>query len=155
MSRRFRFVLLWLLALALPVQGLASAAMLHCAGSHERMHGLQGDAGLVAGAGAVAARLSLDVATHHGAHDHGHATMAAANDGHDLDLGRNAGDPLTDQGKYSCSACAACCSACALSSSVTTLATPDFAPTVFAALAYAADAFAAEGPERPPRLLSV
>lgn len=153
MSRCFRFVLLWLLALALPVQGLASAAMLHCAGSHERMHGLQGDAGLVAGV--VGARVSVDVATHHGAHDHGHPTMAAAHDGHDPDPGRKAGDPLTDQGTYSCSACAACCSACALSGSVTTLATPDFAPTVFAALAYAADAFAAEGPERPPRLLSV
>lgn len=151
MSRHLRFVLLWLLALALPVQGLASAAMLHCASSHELMHALQGDAGLVAGA--VGARVSADVATHHGAHDHGHPTMAAAQDGHDLDLGRNAGDPLTDQGTYSCSACAACCSACALSSSVPTLATPDFAPTVFAALAYAADAFAAEGPERPPRLL--
>ena len=152
MSRHLRFVLLWLLALALPVQGLASAAMLHCAGSHERMHALQGDAGLVAGA--VGARVSADVATHHGAHDDGHPTMAAAQDGHDLDPGRKAGDPLADQGKYSCSACAACCSAFALSGSVPTLATPDFAPTVFAALAYAADAFAAEGPERPPRLLS-
>lgn len=150
MSRRLRFVLLWLLALALPVQGLASAAMLHCAASHERMHGVRSDAGLLADA--VVAQPGLDAATQHVAHEHGHEATATANDAHDVKLGNHAGDPLTDQGKYSCSACAACCSACVLSGSVPSVATPQFAPTVFASLAYAADAFAAEGPERPPRL---
>ena len=154
MSRRLRFLLLWLLALALPVQGLASAAMLHCAPSHERMQGLHGDAARVAGAGAAqSATQSADpLAAHHVAYDEGRQAVAAGHGASDADAGK-VGDPRADQGKYSCSACAACCAAWVLSGRVPGVAAPQFAPTVFAAVTYVADAFAAEGPERPPRLL--
>lgn len=60
MSRRLRFLLLWLIALALPVQGFAAATMLHCAPVH---HG--------------AAMPAADAASPH--HDHAaHMKHAAA-----------------------------------------------------------------------------
>ena len=124
MSRRLRFVILWLLALAVPMQGMASALMVHCGTSHQRMQ-LQ--------------------APHVGAE---HVHPVAAQDHHAA-----APDTSTGHGKVSCSACAVCCSVCALPSSVLKLATPEPAMTVFATLVATVEPFAAEGPERPPRRL--
>lgn len=125
MSRRLRFVFLWLLALALPMQGMASALMVHCGTSHQRMQ------------------------LHTPAAGSAHAHPTSAQDPHAA-----APEVSADTGKVSCSACAVCCSVCALPSSALKLAAPEPSPTLFAAFVPAVEPFTAEGPERPPRCLT-
>ena len=125
-----RYVMACLLALALPAQGLANAAMLHCGSSHERMH-TQSPA--------------FQAADHHEHHaEHGdHAEHA----GHDP----VAPDKLTDLGQYKCSSCASCCAGIALLSAMPQLVVPELGATVFAVLTPGIAAFATDGPDRPPR----
>lgn len=118
MQRVVRTVLVWVLAIAMPLQGLAASAMLSCGPSHARM--LQG---LVSAApapghaahGGQAAHAGRDAAAAvHGAHAHAHADSAdsvAATAQADGDAGHH---PSPHHGKHSCSACAACCTALAL-----------------------------------------
>jgi hypothetical protein len=134
MFLRLKFVLVWLIALALPVQALASATMLHCGPSHQRMHASQ-----------------MGTAPHASAHhDHSQHQAAAAPQN---DAGQPA--PMADLGKYKCSACAACGSVCALPSSMLVIASPEFDATVFLAVVPAVEAFAVDGPDRPPRSVLV
>lgn len=130
MFSRLKFVLVWLIALALPVQALASATMLHCGPGHQRLHAAQMGT-------APAAPGHHDHAQHQGASGQQH------------DAGKTA--PLADLGKYKCSACAACGSGCALPSSMPVIATPEFGATVFVAVVPEVEAFAIDGPDRPPR----
>lgn len=129
MSRRLRFVILWLLALALPMQGMASALMVHCGTSHQRM------------------QLHTQAHTPHVGSEHVHPVLAQD---HHAAPGDTAHDTTS---KVSCSACAVCCSVCALPSSVLKFAAPEPCTTVFDALVPTVEPFAAEGPERPPRRL--
>lgn len=142
-----RFLIVWLMAVALPLQALASATMLHCGPSHERMQGSRSSAGADA--------LSP--------HVHG-PSLAAASDDHDVVVASagHAGsqsadaaqpDKRADPGQYKCSACAACCSIGALPSLALAVPSPAVAPTVFFAVVPTVGAFAAAGPERPPRIV--
>jgi hypothetical protein len=127
MTRVVRSLFLWLLVLALPVQGWAAAAMASC--SHH--HGAASHAAVVG----------------HGANaqvDHGQAPADADETGH----GDTEAAPASP---HTCSACAACCTVGALPSPVLTVPADAAAPTVFAALQPTVGAFAADGPERPPR----
>ena len=130
MRSGMRILIVWLLALALPVQALASATMLHCGPSHQRMHA------------------SLLGTTPHSAAHHDHAQHQAASTP-DHDVARTG--PLADLGKYKCSACASCGSVCALPSYMPVIAAPEFGTAVFDAVVPAVEAFAVDGPERPPR----
>ena len=136
MVRSLRRVLLWLLMLALPLQGLAGVARLHCAD----------------GPGTDAA-----VASHaaHGAAgpaaDHSHATAGHPHATADHDHGAAASATPDDGAAASCSACAACCVALALvpqwpqagaSAPRDLVPLPPQAP---------ATTFLTSGPERPPR----
>lgn len=134
MFSRLKFVLVWLIAVALPVQALASATMLHCGPGHQRVHAAQ-------------MGMAPDVSAHHDHSQH----QAASNPSHDF--GKTA--PLADLGKYKCSACAACSSGCALPSSMLVIAAPEFGATVFLAVVPAVEAFAVDGPDRPPRSVLV
>lgn len=134
MFLRLKFVLIWLIALALPVQALASATMLHCGPSHQRLHAAQLG---------TAPSASLH-------HDHAQHLAASAP--------RNGGEQsaaLADLGKYKCSACAACGSGCALPSHAPVITAPEFGATLFVAVVLAVEAFAVDGPDRPPRPLLV
>jgi hypothetical protein len=93
----FKSLLLWLLALALPVQALAAAGMQHCGTSHERMRGAP-----------AAHAHAHDGAAEEGAHEHHHAPAPAAEATDDH------ADPGAAAAGFSCSACAACCIALAL-----------------------------------------
>lgn len=53
--------------------------------------------------------------------------------------------------KHKCSACASCCSFGAILSAVPFVPAPVLSPTVFCTLVPSVDAFAADGPDRPPR----
>lgn len=134
MFSRLKLVLVWLIALALPVQALASATLLHCGPGHQRMHASQFGTAPPASA-------------HHDHSQH----LAESAPRHDA--GQAA--PLADLGKYKCSACAACGSVCALPSSMPGINAPEFGATVFHAVVPAVEVFAVDGPDRPPRSVLV
>lgn len=130
MLSRFKLMLVWLIAIALPVQALASATLLHCGPSHQRMHASQIGTALPAAA-------QHDHAQHQAASVPQHDAAQAA--------------PLAELGKYKCSACAACGSACALPSRMPVITAPESGATLFLAVVPAVAAFATCGPDRPPR----
>jgi len=143
MRKLIRLALLWLVALALPLQGVAAATMLHCHPAHHR----------------DAASTAHD--HHHGAadqrHDHAlhgvshtgdltaHETQAADEDTSD---GARGADSLN---KVSCSACAACSSGVALPTTPVFLSPPALIHGPSPALSFDAAVFLTDGPERPPR----
>lgn len=147
MRSSLRLLIVWLMAVALPLQALASATMLHCGPSHERMQGAK--------ARAVPDALSP--------HAHGPSLAAASHDHHGVavsaelaaSLSDAAGQPekFADPGKYKCSACAACCSIGALPSPALAVPSPAVSSTVFFAVVPTVAAFAAAGPDRPPRFV--
>lgn len=117
----WRSLLVWLMALALPMQGLAAAASLHCPPAHDRLH-VQ-DAQALTSAADVA---HMDA--HHGAatHDHG---------GND----------------HTCSACAACCPAIGLPGRAVDLPSAPIGGFAADAAQPASTSFVPAGLERPPR----
>lgn len=132
---------MWLLLLALPLQGLAAASMIHCGPNHHRM---------------------LATATFAHGEAPGHTTSAAHAHPHEMALAddhagaKSSGAPSVQQldklMKFKCSACAACCMGAALPTAALTfepfppLMTPDsFVPTTHVG-------FVTDGPDRPPRL---
>ena len=114
MHRLLRAVLVWIMAIAVPVQGMASSSMMSCGPSHERvMQVLAGDA--PASAPGHATRLVHDMmAMGHDLHAHPDSAHGVAHgtavgvDGNDLS------DLFPHHGNFSCSADAACCSVLAL-----------------------------------------
>lgn len=54
---------------------------------------------------------------------------------------------------HKCSACASCCSVGAILNTVLTVPAPELTPTVFSAVVTTVDAFATDGPDRPPRIV--
>lgn len=55
--------------------------------------------------------------------------------------------------KQKCSACASCCSLGAILTAVPDIPVTESAPTVFATVVPTVDAFAVDGPDRPPRIV--
>lgn len=142
-----RHLLMWLLALALPWQGAAAAAGLHC--THAR------SAIAAPGAGAHHPAHESHGAHAHGAHHQHHGTSAAAAHPHltfaSSDAPSSAHDAATPASHDSCSACAACCPAVAMP--VTALRVPgnpnaESAPPAASGVTIV---FLTGGPERPPR----
>jgi hypothetical protein len=133
MGSMLRTVLVWIVALAMPVQGLAASTMRFCGSSHERMTQSAG-------------------ADHHEAvtsatHDHAAAAHAA-----------NAADPdaagkFTDLGQFKCSVCAACCSMLALPAGFALVGDPGLANVMSPAPSVVAPSYLSEGLERPPRAI--
>ena len=133
---------IWLLALAVPTQGLAAATMLHCA---------------PAGGGAAGTAA-------HGSHDHAgsaphHHGSAAADDAHShaghpaaaADHGASGDTP--SPGVHKCSACAACSVGLGLPSAAYVTPGAAAATAVLPAPAAPHVAFFTSGPDRPPRAL--
>ena len=145
MGLLIRTLLIWLMVFAVPAQGAAATTMAFCGPNH---HG---------GAAATHAQQAGLAAHSNHRNDaqsaHAHHGMAAQADADDL---ASAASAAPSQGshtaKQKCSACASCCSISALLSP--TLAVPALAvtPTVFNAVVPTVDAFAADGPDRPPRI---
>jgi hypothetical protein len=128
-----RICLIWLLALAVPLQGVAAATMLVCGPHHQA-------------GGAVHA--SPDVQPHHhGAHSgddaHAHHAMPGA------DVGASG---LAQADGHTCSACATCCSALALVGTFGVPACPELASTLFDSVVPSVGRYCADGPDRPPRI---
>jgi hypothetical protein len=138
-----RLLLIWLMAVALPVQGLAAAALVHCGPSHERMqtsaapgehaHGKHGG---TAGQG------------HEPDHCQGHAQVPSQGQSQAQSHPAEA----TDLAQYTCGACTSCCTGLALLSALPQL--PASAPGVPDFVVQLPDfaEVAQTGPDRPPRL---
>ena len=141
-----RFVVVWLLALALPAQGLAAATMVHCAATHERMHA----------AATHAPAHAADHQHHHRHHhDHEHGVGAASpGDLHASPAADKAGagaDSFPDLGQYKCGACGSCCSAAAMPGFALIVPAPPAVAQWEAVGFHGRIVFVTDGPERPPR----
>ena len=138
-----RTLLIWSLVLAVSAQGAAAATMAFCGPNH---HG-----------GGAAAQLQLAAPAEHPHHDgavaseHEHPRAEAQAD--PGSAGLEASGKAGDASQHKCSACASCCSVGAILSSVLAVPAPVFTPTVFSAVVPRVDTFAADGPDRPPRIV--
>jgi hypothetical protein len=145
MNRIFKIWLLWLLIMAIPVQGLAAAAMLSCGSAHA--------------ASPQAAHVHIghsqsDAMDHHHHHD-------TASSGHASDevMDAPAGHGSSGQHKHtisSCSACAACCLGAAVIPSGLAL-IPIYTSVELVAVSPSqfVTGHIPAGLERPPRTISV
>jgi hypothetical protein len=138
----FRSAVMWLLLLALPLQGFAAATMLNCGPNHHQMW--------------KASVATQAVAHEHSGHGDHHHPMGSA----DLDATSASSEPGDDGSpvqhlgkltKFKCSACAACCMGAALPATALTFQSPPPAePPDFSVLASHVG-FLTDGPDRPPR----
>lgn len=142
----FRTTLIWLLALALPIQGAAASTMLFCGPNHHRIN--------------QALERSLDFATERAAHGHEDSgTTASPTTRADTDPGLSgwhaeaakAKNPFTHLGKFTCGACAACCTSVAIVSRTPFLPTLVPEDVEIAAPMLIDLPFVTDGLDRPPR----
>jgi hypothetical protein len=140
MFRMVRMLLIWLLAFALPAQGVIAATMVFCGPNHH-------DRAAVAAVGhdADATHQPHDLAAH--SHHEAADKQAMASDE------PASPDETAPPGMQKCSVCASCCSAAAIYDTVPKLPALEPMAADFAALAPAVEPFAADGPDRPPRHL--
>ena len=141
-----RLLIVWCVALALPVQGIAGATMANCGLGHERM----GAASAATAGPGSQGHAERDAGTDH--LHHAAAAHSADHASHAMATPADApSDHLAQSGEHSCSSCASCCAGAALPSLALRLPDPVCAPTVFAETMVSVDAFASDGPDRPPR----
>ena len=135
-----RMLLIWLLALALPAQGVIAATMVFCGPNH---HGQATAAAVAHDADSAHRSLGSAANSHHEAVG-GQAEYTAPDEA-------AAAETLSPSGMQKCSVCASCCSAAAIHDTVPKLPALEPVAADFAALASAVEPFAADGPDRPPR----
>jgi len=136
-----KLLIVWFIAIALPVQGMAGATMAHCGSSHGRMG------------------VAMEAPQHrHAANDAGAAhhhdadvTDVATLPGNDTAHAKAQPGKLSDLAQYKCSSCASCCAGSAPPSATPRSPEPTAAPVVFTEEMVTVDAFASDGPDRPPR----
>ena len=145
MGLSIRTFLIWLLVLAVPAQGAAAVTMAFCGPNHH------GGAAPTHAQQARSAGHSNHRSDAQSAHAH-HGMAAQADEGDTASDGTAASSLGSHAVKQKCSACASCCSISAILSPP--LAVPALAvtPTVFSTVVPTVDAFAAGGPDRPPRI---
>lgn len=136
----WRSLLLWLLALALPMQGLAAAARMHCAAQTP----MATPAAVAPHAGHHSGHQAAHHGAHHGAH---HAAMDVDGPAH----GDGNGDADLPRSAHSCSACAACHAPVGLPAALVMLPAPPMGGFMAATLADAGASHVPAGLDRPPR----
>ncbi len=140
-----RSLLVWLLVLGLCAQGAAAATRAFCGPDH---HG-----------GGSAMALQASAPAHHAHHGdgeaaaHGQRHAGPLADADSSALASEATGSIGDASAHKCSACASCCAGGALLSPVLHVPAPMFAPAVFSVVVPGVDTFAADGPDRPPRVV--
>ena len=146
MGLLIRTLLIWLLVLAIPAQGVAAATMAFCGPKH---HGgvAAAAADLAATAGHAHGGLEATVADEHPRAD---ASAPVADE-----PGVSAKARIGSADQHKCNVCGACCSTGALMSAVPTMLAVDAASTAFSSVVATVDPFAADGPDRPPRNILV
>ncbi len=135
---------MWLIAVALPIQGVAAATMLHCGSVHEQRVAVPSNEGH-AHQHHHAGMHSVAVTVEGGAHHHGHDLAASHTTDADAPAHHHTG------GTAGCSVCASCCGAAALPVMPLVLASQDRTETVVVVQNLPTVVFLTDGPERPPR----
>lgn len=141
----FRLLIVWCMAVALPVQGVAGTTMTHCGLSHERM-GVAMEA-----AQHRHANQEVGAAHHHDTQAEDDAVHADRADHASASAGKARAAKLCDLAQYKCSSCGSCCAGFALPSAVPHLPEAAAEPAAFDEVMVTIDAFASDGPDRPPR----
>jgi hypothetical protein len=138
-----RTFLISLLVLAVPAKAAAAVTLSFCGPTHHRA--------------GQAKQVSVAVPHWNAAQTkHGHASVAAQPDGDEVtsaSASTTASAKIAQADKQKCSACASCCSGGAILSTMLAIPALEIGPTVFIANVPRVDAFAASGPDRPPRIL--
>jgi hypothetical protein len=130
---------MWLLLLALPVQGFAAATMMHCGAHHLQVHAQS----LAAATGAA-----------HHAHDaHDGATPQVARAQVDVESDSASMQQLDRLTKFKGSACAACCMGVVLPPAMLVVADVPAATSMTLFVPALHPDFVSPGLERPPRSL--
>lgn len=135
---------MWLLLLALPLQGFAAATMINCGPNHHRM-------------ASAAITETPDAHEHPAAGQHNHP-MNVASDHHDAasnDSDAPSVHHLDKLMKFKCSACAACCMGAAMPTAAVTFKAFPPAMTPDSLVLTSHVGFVTDGPDRPPRLFLV
>jgi hypothetical protein len=146
MRKLARFIVMWLIAVALPFQGVAAATMLHCGSANPAPAASAHEGHAHHHHGADSTASSAGTPSHHHGDHHG----ATADSTSTPPLSHHQAD-----GKASCSACASCCSALALPTTPVIVATHTVADTITTLRLLPVVAFLTGGPERPPRTIHV
>ena len=135
---RFRFLLLWLVMAAIPLQGLAAASMLYCGmGAHD----VSAQSAVVHGDKTTSATASGE--NDHSKHGHAEVSVKKSAD--------NSGSKLPDA-SHKCGVCASCCHSAAIAEFPRLVA---FAPLPQAELAepfVLIHARPSQVPDKPPRV---
>ncbi len=150
-----RTALIWLMAVALPVQGAAAATMLTCGPGH---HGPSAAHSHVDG---DPAHVHTDSESHTDAEERMvHGSGDASSPGH-AHASADGGPSATADGNEvhraagKCSACASCCTVAVLPTSILSIAPPPAPDRVVTVFQAQAAVFMTGGPERPPRTILV
>lgn len=153
MNRVVRAVLVWLMVIAMPVQGMAASTMLSCGPGHGRMMaGLAFDAQAARSSEAgepMDGHVHAHVDAHHAPHDH--ATQGDAAASHAAADADGADSLLPHHGSFGCSACAACCSVLALPTGYSLPEAPGPMHPVRMPLVEPVASHQPDGLDRPPR----
>ena len=144
MGLLIRTLFTWLLVLAVPVQGAAAATMAFCGPSH---HGSAAAEQMHSVGPADHAHHIAPAASEHAFHQ----VAALVDDVSATPADSTSPSAFSQASKHKCSACASCCSLGVILNAVLTVPTPALSPTVFSTVVPSVDAFAADGPDRPPR----
>ena len=146
MLRVLRISLMWLIALAVPIQGSAAVTMFGCGPGH---HG-----------GVGSSQMSMADEHAQDGDDHSHATMAEAAESHHHDGGvphdhsdsQVHGTVHKVATKGNCTPCASCCVVAALPAAVIQFEHVPLANFFVLSAQGSVSSFLADGLERPPRL---
>jgi hypothetical protein len=133
-----RTFLIWLLALALPAQGVMAATMVFCGPNHHDR-------------AAVVVTHEAGVAHQHDAAAHSHQAATDAQSENTASDATAGSDRFTQSAMQKCTVCASCCSAAAIHDTVPKLPVLEPMAADFAPLVTAVEPFAVDGPDRPPR----
>jgi len=129
MHRIFRTLLLWLLVMAIPIQGFSAATMLSCKSLH------------------TSPWAKIHAASSHVHHDDMHQLA-----GNTSDTSHDASTQLEKSDPASCSVCAACCiGAAVIPSSMAWTVVHNHSEQVLISPPMLATGHTPAGPERPPR----
>jgi len=148
MLRAYRLVLISILAMSIPVHGLAAAAMALCG---QAQHGAQR-------AEALQAEPTAQGDAQHQHRHHEASVQSLTGDGLSADPGATASSApdhktASQDSGHECSACASCCAGLALPSTASPLAIPDQASEFSAARSIRVAMVVIDGPLRPPRAI--
>lgn len=165
-----RSLFVWLMALALPLQGIAAAGMQACGPMHEHTgpvaasahapgHGHareDGHRGHAAQYSHSSHAAHLSASAHPASHGDAHpaaAELSSADQGLHAAAERLSGNPELPAAGHQCGACAACCPAVALPSLLAFPVAPVSEAVVIPAAPASVASFVPPGLERPPRAI--